>query len=383
MSTDAASEAMSPETFAERVESDEELAILDVRDRDAVDAWRVEGPGVSVTHVPHVKFVSARVTGDADELVDPDESYVVVCPRGEASDEVARTLREARVDAVNLAGGLHAWAQVYRAVELPVATDAVDVVQFQRPASGCLGSLLVADGDALVVDPLRAFADRYVEAAAERDVSIESVLDTHVHADHVSGLREVADAADATPILSATAVERGVTYDVETVANHDEIALGEAVMEVLATPGHTTGSISLRTEDLLLTGDALFLDGAPRPDLEAGEEGAADHAHTLHETLTERLVDVPDETLVAPGHYVPGTAAAMDGSYTARLGELRTHLSAFSESTDQFVERVLDSMGERPANFERIVAVNLGRETAGDDEAFEMELGPNNCAVTE
>lgn len=395
MESDDAVGELAPEVLADLVEGGDEVSILDVRNRDEIETWAIEGPGVERTAVPHVRFVSAQVTGNAADLVDPDESYVVVCPRGEASGEVAATLRAAGVDAVNLAGGMLAWARVYRTQELSVDARGLDAVQFRRPATGCLAYALVAEGhatgqegndsggEALVVDPLRAFTDSYLGAVDVRGATIESVLDTHVHADHLSGLRSLADVAGARGILSRGAADRGVEYEVDTVTAGDEIVLGDAAIEVLATPGHTTGAISLRCGDLLLTGDSLFVDGVPRPDLEAGQAGAAELAGTLHETLNDRFADVPDDLVVAPGHYVPGTTPAVDGSYTARLGILRDRLRAFDESAEAFVDRILDSMGQRPANYERIIAANLGTADVNEDEAFELELGPNNCAVSE
>jgi glyoxylase-like metal-dependent hydrolase (beta-lactamase superfamily II) len=171
-----------------------------------------------------------------------------------------------------------------------------------------------------------------------------------------------------------------VAGDVGTVADGDAIAVGDRELEVLSTPGHTTGAMSLRVDDCLLSGDSLFLDGAPRPDLQKGDDAAPGLARTLHETLTERLAPLPDRTVVAPGHVPPGRASER-GPHTARLGDLRGRLSAFSLDREAFVERVLESMGEPPANFETIVAVNLGRESVDDEDAFELELGPNNCAV--
>jgi thiosulfate/3-mercaptopyruvate sulfurtransferase len=377
---DTASE-LSPEALADRIESRERVALLDVRNREEVDAWRIEGASVESTNVPYMKFLSANATGGVEALVDAEESYVVVCPRGESSAEVAAMLVDAGIDAVNLAGGMHGWARVYRRSRISPDATTATVYQYRRPASGCLGYLVVSGEEALVVDPLRAFSDRYAADAQTEGASVEAVVDTHVHADHFSGLRRIAEAIDATAYLSETAADRGVTYAVETVSDGDRIRVGDATVEVLSTPGHTTGAVSLRVDDLLLSGDSLFLDGAPRPDRQQGDEAAPDFARTLYDSLTERLAPLPDEVVVAPGHFPPGTEPADDGTYTARLGDLRERLSVFSESREVFVERVLDSMGAPPANYERIIAANLGRESVADDDAFELELGPNNCAV--
>ncbi|MFC7176569.1 MBL fold metallo-hydrolase [Halosegnis marinus] len=372
-------DALSPEALADRIDRGERVTLLDTRNRTETDEWRIDGPTVDRVEVPYMKFVAARArsTSDPADLLPDDlaEPVVVVCARGEASDEVAAMLRESGVDAVNLAEGMHGWARVYRATELDAGK--ATVVQYRRPSSGCLAYLVVAGDEALVVDPLRAFADRYAADARDRGADLVAAVDTHVHADHVSGLRDVA----ATRYMSERAVARGVTYEVETLADGDAIGLGDTEIAVLATPGHTTGMVSLRVGDVLLCGDTLFVDGVPRPDLESGDD-AAEHARDLHRTLTERLAPLPDDTVVAPGHYGEGAERAPDGTYTAPLGDLRERLWPFGTDRESFVARVLEGLGPRPANDERIVAVNLGREAAADDEAFELELGPNNCAAS-
>jgi len=333
-----------------------------------------------------MKFVSTRATGNPVELVDPAESYVAVCPRGEESAEVAATLAEAGVDVKNLAGGMHGWARVYERSSLAPAPgrDRRDgdptIWQYRRPASGCLAYAVVSAGEAMLVDPLRAFADRYLDDLAEPDAELTHVLDTHLHADHFSGVPTLAAETGTTALMSADAVARGVSFDVETVSDGDVIELGDADIEVRSTPGHTTGAVSLLVDDVLLSGDSVFLDGTPRPDLQSAETDPRGLAEQLHRTLTERLADLPDETPVAPGH-VPPERPPEGGLHTAELGALRERTPAFSQDRETFVERILDTLGAPPANYERIIAVNLGQETVDEDDAFELELGPNNCAV--
>ncbi|MEF8820938.1 MAG: MBL fold metallo-hydrolase [Halovenus sp.] len=379
MTTDTATRELDPDELASLVETAEEVTILDVRNRDEVDAWQIEGPGIDRTHVPYMRFVSAQVSGDVSELVDPDRSYVVVCPHGEASAEVAEMLTEVGIDAKNLAGGMQGWAKVYTRRQLPDT----DLFQYYRPASGCLAYAVVSAGEALVVDPLRAFADRYRDEIQDLDAEVTAVLDTHVHADHFSALPTLANSTGATAIVSEGAAERGLSFEVETVTEGETIQIGDHEFEILSTPGHTTGSISLLVDDVLLSGDSLFLDGTPRPDLQKDDADAPSMARTLHETVTERIAPLPDDTLVAPGHVPPGRQPSADGTYTDRLGTIRNRVRAFSEDREAFVERILDSMGDQPANFEQIIAVNLGQETVGDSDAFELELGPNNCAVSD
>jgi glyoxylase-like metal-dependent hydrolase (beta-lactamase superfamily II) len=375
--------ALTPVDLQRRLDARGRVTLLDTRNREEVDAWRIGGSTVERVEVPYVKFVSAQVTGGVTDLVpDVDGPLVAVCPRGEASDEVAGMLREAGIEAVNLAGGMEAYARVYEAADLPSdATGGATVLQYRRPSSGCLGYLLVSGDEAAVVDPLRAFADRYAADAADHGAELRYALDTHVHADHVSGLRDVCEATGVMPVMSERAVERGVAYEVETVADGDTLAVGDSEIAVIETPGHTTGMVSLRVGDTLLTGDTLFTRGVPRPDLQEGDDGAAEYARELHRTLTERLARFDDEVLVAPGHHTPGDGPAADGSHTARIGDLREALAVFSEDRETFVERVLSDMPPRPANFAEIIEANLGRAELDDDRAFEVELGPNNCAA--
>jgi glyoxylase-like metal-dependent hydrolase (beta-lactamase superfamily II) len=231
------------------------------------------------------------------------------------------------------------------------------------------------------VDPLRAFADRYAADAAAHGADLVYAVDTHVHADHVSGVRAVAEGAGVEPVLPEGATERGLTFDATLVADGDRLPVGDATIEALHVPGHTTEMTAYRIGDILLTGDSLFTHSVARPDLEADDEDVREFAATLHETLTEHFGALGDDVLVAPGHYASEDEAE-DGLVTARLGALREELDLLGLAREAFVERVLAEMPPRPANHGTIIAVNLGRETADEDAAFELELGPNNCAAT-
>jgi glyoxylase-like metal-dependent hydrolase (beta-lactamase superfamily II) len=370
--------SVTPAALRRRLADGDPVTLLDVRDRTEIERWRIDAPSITHHHVPYMKFVAAGVTGDVTDLLPADghEPVVAVCPRGEASAEVADQLVAAGVDAENLAGGMAAWARLYDRTKVASA-DGATVYQYRRPASGCLGYAVVAGGEMAVVDPLRAFADRYREDAAELGVTLTYAVDTHVHADHVAGVRALA-ARGATPVLPAAAVDRGVADGMafETVADGDELAVGDATLRAVALPGHTTGMTAFAVGDVLLTGDSLFLDGVARPDLQEDADPGG-RARDLYATLTDRLAAFPDDTLIAPGH----TDAGVDeGAEVSRLGDLRERLAVFGMAESAFVDHVT-RVGAGPANADRIVAINLGRESVDDEEAFELELGPNNCAA--
>ena len=376
-------EQVDPESLVERIARGDRISILDVRDRDEFEAWRVEGTGIDAVQVPYIEFVQAKVRDEVPEFVAEtglDEPIVAVCARGEASDEVAAILRENGIDAANLAEGMAGWARVLTSVEIPHETATVR--QSHRPSSGCLSHLVVSDGEAAVIDPLRAFAGRYEEDAADLDAELAYAIDTHVHADHVSGVRAVAERTDATPILPEGARDRGLAFEARTLADGDTVEIGDAALSALHVPGHTSEMTALRLDDLLFTGDSLFLASVARPDLEEGDEGAKPAASRLHGSLHDRILALPEDTRIAPAHVAPGTEPNDDGAYLATLSDLRERLDVLSLSEDEFVETILADMPPRPANYGEIIAINLGREEADDGEAFELELGPNNCAVS-
>jgi glyoxylase-like metal-dependent hydrolase (beta-lactamase superfamily II) len=376
-------DSVSPADLADRLRAGDPVSVLDVRNRDEAETWPLSGETVTTHHVPYYRFVEANVN-DAVESVGKevrealDEPIVVICGRGEASAYVAELLEGAGIDAANLDGGMRGWARVYHAVEIDVDSDDATVVQYQRPSSGCLAYLVVSGEEALVIDPLRAFTDRYVADTREKGAELVAAVDTHVHADHVSGVRDLARETDAEVILPKGARERGLAFDARLVEAGETLEVGDAELDAVALPGHTTEMLGFELGDLLFAGDTVFLESVARPDLEAGDEGAPDAARRLHGTLST----IDDETRIAPAHFSEAARPDASGAYVARMGDLRERLGALSLSREEFVESLLDDMPPRPANYEEIIAVNLGLERVDDDESFELELGPNNCAAT-
>ncbi|WP_254522403.1 MBL fold metallo-hydrolase [Natrinema caseinilyticum] len=375
--------SIAPDALADRLRSGDAMTVLDVRDRDEFDRWHLEGDAVEAVQIPHVRFIQAQATGGVDDLVaDLSEPIVAVCGRGEASAHAVGLLREAGIEARNLAGGMDAWADLYAVRELEVDAPA-RVFQYDRPSSGCLAYSIVSGNEAAVIDPLRAFADRYVADAADFGADLTYAIDTHVHADHVSGVRDLASRAEADAVLPDGARSRGLAFDAVTLGDGDELTVGETTLTAVATPGHTTESLSIRLDSVLFTGDTLFLEGVGRPDLEGGSEEAPTAARRLYESLRDRVLEQSPETVVAPGHYSTAADPGADGTYADRLGTLRDRLAALSMAEDEFVAHATTDLPPRPSNHERIVATNLGLEDVDPETAFELELGPNNCAVAD
>jgi glyoxylase-like metal-dependent hydrolase (beta-lactamase superfamily II) len=378
-------ESLSPTELKARIDDGEDVTILDTRNSSDFEEWQITGPNVEAVNIPYFEFLGEDVDEELLSQVPEGDPLVVLCAKGGSSEYVAGELIEAGRDVVHLEEGMNGWARIYERFEVTGYNGPGTLYQYQRPSSGCLGYLLVEGDEAAVVDPLRAFTDRYLADADELDVDLTYALDTHVHADHISGVRDLNDEG-VTGVIPENAVPRGVTYadDVETAADGDEFVIGEATIETVYTPGHTSGMTSyLLGDSLLATGDGLFVESVARPDLEEGDEGAPDAASQLYETLQERVLTLDEDILVGGAHFSDAAAPADDGTYTAPLGDLVDRMDALTADEETFVETVLADMPPRPANYQDIIATNLGQRDTDDEEAFTLELGPNNCAASQ
>jgi len=382
---DVAVEGIDAETLKDRIDAGEDITLLDTRMQSDYDEWRIDGETVTSINVPYFHFLDDDIDEDLIADVPADREVTVLCAKGGASEYVAGRHVELGYDVNHLDDGMNGWASVYDAVEVTDYDGAGTLLQYQRPSSGCLGYLLYDDDEAAVIDPLRSFTDRYLEDAADLGVDLAYALDTHVHADHISGVRDLADHG-VDGVIPEAAVDRGVTYADEliTAADGDTFDVGNATIEAVHTPGHTTGMTSYLVDDsLLATGDGLFIESVARPDLEEGDEGAPEAARMLYTSLQERVLTLPDDTLVGGAHFSDAAEPAADGTYVAPIGDLVDEMDALTMDEDAFVDLILSDMPPRPANYEDIIATNLGQQSVDDEEAFTLELGPNNCAASQ
>ena len=375
-------DSITPETLFERIDSGKDVFILDVRSEDNFEEWHVDGENVEIVNYPYFELLDGVSEALLTELPE-DEQITVLCAKGGSSEFVAESLEDEGHDVNHLEDGMKGWARIYERVELDVDSDAT-IIQYQRPSSGCLAYLIASDGEAAVIDPLRAFTEEYIQTAQDHGAELTYTLDTHIHADHISGVRDLSEQTGATPVIPEAAAERGVDYDLtyETVDDGETITVGNVELDVIHTPGHTTGMTAYKVANVLFTGDGLFTESVARPDLE-DPAAASDAALTLYESLTDSVLSQPDETVIAPAHFSDAATPNDDGSYTATLGELRSTMDALSMDEDSFVEFIVSNMPPQPANYDTIIATNLGQEAPDEQEAFELELGPNNCAASE
>ena len=217
-----------------------------------------------------------------------------------------------------------------------------------------------------VVDPHADLVDAYLAAAEEISAPIVAVFETHVQADHVSGLPALVHATGATAYLPAGA---HVEFPHEELADGDVVELGNTVVRTLATPGHAPAHnayvvVDLRRGDeepwLVFTGDSLLVGDVGRPDLHArGEGGATELARTQFASLS-RLLELPDGVVVYPSHYGGSVCGrALSGNPISSIGFERAHNAALRhEDAESFAAALLEDVPPPPADQAAIVAAN-------------------------
>jgi hydroxyacylglutathione hydrolase len=247
--------------------------------------------------------------------------------------------------------------------------------QVLNDASGCASYVFgcTTRGRLAVVDPHADLVDEYVGIAEAQGVPIVAVLETHLQADHVSGLPELVERTGATAYLPDGA---GVDFEHTPLRDGEVVELGNTTLQAIATPGHATAHHAYLVSDLtrgeqpwlVLTGDALLVGDAGRPDLHADGEHTVDAmARTLYRSLTERLLSLPDHLLLYPAHYSGSVCGrGLSANPASTIGFERRYNSALQvDSADAFAEALVKEIPQTPPQQAEIVAANrAGRALA-------------------
>lgn len=363
--------------FAE-IEAGTVPEILDVRNADEFAASRVEGS----RPVPSRNVPVWRVMEELEEqAAQTRQGAVVVCGQGNGSELVAEEFEALGVRTRSLEGGTDAWARLLVPREIPGLPGEIRAWQLLRPAKACLSYVVGVPGAAcVVVDPAR-FLDPYRALAAEHGMTITHVVDTHVHADHISGGPALAAAEGAEYHLPPEDAGGVVPFPNRPLRDGEVIDLGKAVITTMTMhlPGHTPGTTAFLVNDrLLLCGDTVFVRGLGRPDL----TGQADQlARDLFRSVHERLRPLSPDTIIAPAHWSFSEEINADGLVVTTLSDVFTSTLMNESAIERFVEEIVSSLPSAPDTYDTIRAVNAGR-VLPEDELEILDVGRNQCAAS-
>ncbi|MDQ0270435.1 MBL fold metallo-hydrolase [Cytobacillus purgationiresistens] len=370
--------AMKPHEVTKKVFNKEELFIIDVRNEADFQDWKIEGVNFEYLNVPYFDLLDG-VERIMDQIP-ANKEIIVVCAKEGSSIMIAEMLLEEGLEVSYLEGGMKAWSEHLEPVKLGELKNGGELYQFVRIGKGCLSYMAVSEGEAALIDATR-MTDVYLKFAESIGAKIIHVFDTHLHADHISGGRIIAEETGAAYWLSPKDAEE-VTFEYNRLEDGNEVKIGSTAINIhaLYSPGHTIGSTSfVIDEKYLLTGDILFIDSIGRPDL-AGLAG--DWVGDLRESLYQRYKELSSELMVLPAHFMIIDELNDDGSVAEKLGVLfeKNHGLNIDDETE-FRKMVTENLPPQPNAYQEIRETNMGKFAPDEEKQREMEIGPNRCAV--
>ncbi|MDN4527006.1 MBL fold metallo-hydrolase [Fictibacillus fluitans] len=362
---------------ASRIIQKNKLFILDVRNEDAFQDWKIEGATIQHLNIPYFELLDG-----VDEILEQlpkDTEILVVCAKEGSSVMVAEMLSEDGLDVSYLEGGMKSWSEYLRPVKIGNLNNGGAIYQFVRIGKGCLSYLIESDGEAMIVDPARMI-EPYESFVLEKGLVIKYAVDTHLHADHISGGRLLAEKTGSTYFLPPKDAD-DVAFSYTPLEEGKTITVGSTSVSVkpIHSPGHTSGSTTLLIDNTyLLTGDILFVKSIGRPDL-AGK--AEDWVGDLRNTLYHNYRELPDNLIVLPAHYSNVSELGDRGEVKAVLGDLFEKNDGFHLNELEFRKAVTENLPPQPNAYQEIRKTNMGKLSPDQEAQQEMEIGPNRCAI--
>jgi glyoxylase-like metal-dependent hydrolase (beta-lactamase superfamily II)/rhodanese-related sulfurtransferase len=391
-----------PTELKKKIDSGENIFILDVRNDEEHESWKVSYDKYQDTPVIPIDALSSP---EIIKQIPKDKQVVTFCGHGNRSMSAAKILSEKGYDARSIEGGLDGWNNVY---DIASITDdsVVKIWQIRRVSKGCMSYMIAnpSDKKAVIIDPTCEVDNNATSSIVNNNgLRITSAIDTHMHADHLSGATRVADRYGAKVYVSALEpyeIKNRHDHDlsVKLVEEGDKIPVGDGlVLEAIHTPGHTNGSMcfelqvndvtkridngyksekKIKTRVYLFTGDTLFVDGIGRPDL---HNKAEEFTHYLYDSYHHKILDLPEETLILPAHY--SNAFEHSKPILSTIKSSKEAMGLLSASEDKFVRYVTTSIPPQPMNYEKIISINRLMTPCDTVEEKDLEAGPNSCGI--
>ena len=369
---------ITPEELKTKLEEGEDIEVIDIREEDEYREWHIQPSS-------NIPIYNALNSGQIQPLLKSANSLpknkpiVLYCRVGNTSQFSSQILNKMGFNSFSLIGGIHGWSGVASEAKVSLdSTSEATFIQIRRNGKGCLSYLVGSNGEAAIVDP-SVDISVYLKTAQRENLKITKVIETHVHADHLSRAMELCQATGAEYLLPEN---NRANFSFSPINDRDEISVGELVIKVIHTPGHTGESVCLLVdEEILLTGDTIFVDSLGRPDLEKGDEGAEGGAKLLYQSLQDKILTLEENIKILPAHH--GKPISFDSKpIEARLKELTSNLPLLKTEQEQFVQRILSGLSQKPPNFSIILGINEGKQTLGFINPLDLEAGPNRCAAS-
>jgi glyoxylase-like metal-dependent hydrolase (beta-lactamase superfamily II) len=250
------------------------------------------------------------------------------------------------------------------------------VIQVRRTGKGCLSYIVAGDRTAVVIDASLP-VDVYKSVLAKEGLSLIAVLETHIHADHLSRSKQLANEFNVDLFLP---IPNKVSFGFRAL-HHDQIlSFEDLTFKVIATPGHTIESVTLLLNDnVLFTGDTLFANSVGRPDLKAQPEEVKPRAELLYNSL-QMLIKMNESLIILPAH----ASEPIDFDHQPVMSNLKdvAQNKILRLTKEDFVDTVLHELPPTPPNYSSIIEKNLSGDQVSNIESMDLEAGANRCAIS-
>lgn len=382
-----------------KIDMGEDIFILDVRNQHEHDAWSVSYDRYQNTPVIPVDTITSSA---ALKQIPKDKEIITFCTHGQRSSNAAKMLSDLGYKVKTIEGGLDGWSALYDIAIVDTDSDILKIWQIRRVSKGCMSYVVASlkDKKATIIDATCKIETVLKDLLEENGLKITRVIDTHMHADHLSGSTRIASKYGAE--ISISSLEKYEPKNLDSEKNSkptlihdgDKLEIGDGIyLEAIHTPGHTDGSISfrleirgtseLKTENdvsiskyFLFSGDTIFVNGVGRPDLHKKSE---EYAQKLYQTYLQELFNLPDRTIILPAHYSSSFKHAKPVFDT--IESIRHKLNPITKSEKDFLNYISSNIPPQPTNYEQIVSINKNLTHCDRVEQQDLESGPNSCGI--
>lgn len=358
-------------TLREWLDDGEPVFVLDIRPPSQREEWQIPGSH----YVDAYKRLNEGDDTVLNEIDIPDYTRVVtVCAAGRTSQIASNALRKKGIEAYSLEGGMKSWSKSWNTAQMQFGN--FEVLQIRRTGKGCLSYIISSNEEAIVIDASLP-VEVYQKLVQQYSLRIKYVVETHIHADHLSRSKEVAEYFQVPLYLP---IRNRVEFLHSKILADTIFPVGSMKLKTIQTPGHTRESVSFYIEDkVVFTGDTLFTNGVGRPDLKADQEESRTKSIQLYHSL-KKLLLLPDEVIILPAH----TNKPVEFNHeiiSATIGQVKKSISLLHLGENDFANELLQKIPPTPPNYLSIVEKNISGNFSETDSG-ELEAGANRCAVS-
>jgi len=404
-----------PNELKRKMDKGDDIFILDVRSRLEHDLWTI-----SYDNYPDSVVIPVDTLASVESLkqIPKNKEIITFCAHGQRSYMAARTLSSLGYNVKTVEGGMAGWSRLYDVAAVNLNSNiTLKIWQIRRISKGCMSYVIASTKDkkATIIDPTCDIEIVINTLLREYGLTVVRVLDTHMHADHLSGSIRVARRYGSEAAISELenydtnhlSSERDPKY--RLVSAGQKFDLGDGFnLEAIHTPGHTDGSMSFllkintatitnkyineknnRNDDFtrnndndenkdyyLFTGDTIFVNGVGRPDL---HKKSQEYTDKLFHTYYNVIFNYPNKTTILPAHY--NSSFEHEKPIFDSLGSIRQKLASILDSKNKFIDFVTSNIPPHPMNYEKIVYLNKNLVSCDMVNQADLESGPNSCGI--